>query len=85
MNELTVFNKDVIPVYETDEGRKVVIGRELHEQLKIESPYHKWFPRMCEYGFSEPEDFLDIFVRKYRRPPQQMTTTSPWRWPNTSP
>lgn len=41
-----------------------VSGRELHEALGVETPYHKWFPRMCEYGFSENEDYLvtDIFV-----------------------
>ena len=29
MNNLTVFNNDIIPVYTTDTGEKVVIGREL--------------------------------------------------------
>lgn len=56
-NKLTVFSKKVIPVYTTDTGDKVVIGRELHDLLKIETPYIKWFPRMCEYGFSEERDF----------------------------
>lgn len=39
MNELTVFNKDVIPVYTNDKGKKIVLGRELHEGLKIGSEY----------------------------------------------
>ena len=34
-----------------------VSGRELHAALEIETPYHKWFPRMLEYGFSEDKDF----------------------------
>lgn len=34
-----------------------VSGRELHERLEIETPYSKWFPRMCEYGFEEGKDF----------------------------
>lgn len=51
MNNLTVFNNDIIPVYTTDTGEKVVIGRELHERLKIATDYKDWFPRMCEYGF----------------------------------
>ena len=29
MNNLTVFNNDIIPVYTTDTGEKVVIGREV--------------------------------------------------------
>lgn len=63
MNNLTVFNTEVIPVYETEEGKKVVIGRELHSKLKIETPYRKWFPRMCEYGFKKDVDYTpDIFV-----------------------
>ena len=34
-----------------------VSGRELHEALGVETPYHIWFPRMSEYGFSEGNDF----------------------------
>lgn len=45
-------------------GKPAVSARELHEFLEVETPYHKWFPRMCEYGFSENDDFvvMDIFV-----------------------
>ncbi|MVB11146.1 AntA/AntB antirepressor [Caprobacter fermentans] len=57
MNDLQIFNHDIIPVYVTDEGKKVVVGRELHERLKIKTEYKDWFPRMCEYGFSEGEDY----------------------------
>ena len=35
----------------------IVSGRELHEKLEIETPYMKWFERMCEYGFEENSDF----------------------------
>ena len=43
---------------EIDENwEQVVIGRELHEFLEVGTPYDKWFPRMCEYGFSEGLDF----------------------------
>lgn len=34
-----------------------VSGRELHEALEIQTAYKDWFPRMCEYGFEEGEDF----------------------------
>lgn len=39
-------------------------ARELHKFLDVETPYHKWFPRMAEYGFIENSDYLvtDIFV-----------------------
>jgi len=37
--------------------RPTVLGRELHEFLEVGTPYDKWFPRMCEYGFNENLDF----------------------------
>ena len=41
-----------------------ISGRELHQRLKVETPYNKWFPRMCEYGFENGKDFnLDKKVR----------------------
>lgn len=50
-NELKIFNSDVIPVYETDTGNKVVIGRELYERLGATERYSRWFSRMSGYGF----------------------------------
>lgn len=49
MNELIKIN------YESD--RPTVLARDLHEFLEAETPFHKWFPRMCEYGFTEDEDY----------------------------
>lgn len=57
MNELQIFNSDLIPVYTTDTGEQVVIGRELHDKLGIKTSYKDWFPRMCEYGFEDGKDF----------------------------
>lgn len=41
-------------------------GRELHAKLGIETPYAKWFGRMCEYGFADGSDYvtLDKIVRR---------------------
>ena len=50
MNELVKIN------YENSD-RPTVSGRELHAALQIRTQYDKWFPRMCEYGFTEGEDF----------------------------
>lgn len=58
LETIRIFSEDVIPVYDTDTGEKVVLGRELHEKLKIKTPYHKWFPRMVEYGFIEGTDYF---------------------------
>lgn len=49
MNELIKIN------YESD--RPTVLARDLHEFLEVKTAYKDWFPRMCEYGFTEGEDF----------------------------
>lgn len=41
--------------YTTD--RPTVSARELHEFLEVSTEYRHWFPRMCEYGFTEGQDF----------------------------
>lgn len=47
MNELKTFNFE----------NQTISARELHEMLKIGTQFNHWFPRMCEYGFTEGEDF----------------------------
>ena len=42
---------------EYDKELPTVFGRELHRALEVQTPYDKWFPRMCEYGFVEGRDF----------------------------
>ena len=37
-----------------------VLARDFHEALDVGTPYNKWFPRMCEYGFTEGTDFLTV-------------------------
>lgn len=49
MNELIKIN------YETE--KQTVSARELHERLKIETPFKKWIDRMIEYGFEQGKDF----------------------------
>lgn len=49
MNELIKIN------YEND--RPTVLGRDLHKMLEVKTPYDKWLPRMCEYGFTDNIDF----------------------------
>lgn len=40
-----------------DSERPTVSGRDLHQTLQVKTPYDKWFPRMCHYGFVEGSDF----------------------------
>ena len=45
-----------------------ISGRELHRKLEIETPYHKWFPRMCAYGFTENQDFFEVMDKIVQNP-----------------
>ena len=49
MNELLRVN------YDSD--RITLSARELHEFLGVKTSFKDWFPRMCEYGFNESQDF----------------------------
>lgn len=40
--------------------RPTVSARELHEFLEVKTAYKDWFPRMCEYGFTEGQDFCSF-------------------------
>lgn len=51
---------DLIKVNYENSTRPTVMGRDLHEVLEIKTAYKDWFPRMCEYGFIEGEDFCSI-------------------------
>nr|DAP95560.1 MAG TPA: hypothetical protein [Caudoviricetes sp.] len=53
-----------VQIFQQDTDHPTISGRELHAKLEIDTPYHKWFPRMCEYGFTEGADFnMDKNVR----------------------
>ena len=56
MNEMITINYD-------NPQRPVVSGRELHAALQIETRYNDWFKRMCEYGFSESNDFYSFLSK----------------------
>lgn len=48
---------NLIPVNINKNDEQYVSGRDLHMFLEIETPYPKWFSRMCEYGFVENLDY----------------------------
>ena len=52
MNELMKIN------YESDQP--TVSARELHEFLEVGTEFRHWFPRMCEYEFSEGIDYTPV-------------------------
>lgn len=42
------------------DDRPAVSARDLHEFLGVGADYRHWFPRMCEYGFTEGQDFNSV-------------------------
>ena len=40
-----------------DSDTPTVSARALHEFLEVGTRYSDWFPRMCEYGFTEGGDY----------------------------
>lgn len=49
-------NNELIKVDYSGE-KPTVSARELHEFLDVGSEYSHWFKRMCEYGFTEGQDY----------------------------
>ena len=57
---------ELIKVNYTESEQPTVSGRELHEALEVKTAYKDWFPRMCEYGFTEGEDFNPLIFEQVR-------------------
>ena len=51
---------ELIKVHYDNADRPTVSGRELYEALEVKTAYKDWFPRMCEYGFSEGKDYCSF-------------------------
>lgn len=49
-----------LQVHLTNDNEQAVSGRMLHEFLEVGTAYKDWFPRMCEYGFVEGQDFVQL-------------------------
>lgn len=47
--------------------RPAVSARDLHEFLEVGADYRHWFPRMCEYGFAEGQDFNPVKIDRVQQ------------------
>lgn len=54
--------KELIKINYQTETEPTVSGRDLHEFLEVGADYRHWFPRMCEYGFTEGQDFNTVKI-----------------------
>ena len=51
--------KDLIPInYDSD--RPTVLASNLHDFLEVQTAFKDWFPRMCEYGFTDGQDYCSF-------------------------
>lgn len=58
MHNLTVIENELVPVYETSTGEKVVYGTELHEVLGVRTSYKDWSERrLNDIEALENEDY----------------------------
>lgn len=58
MQNLTVIENELVPVYETSTGEKVVYGTELHSVLEVKSRFNDWISnRLKDCEAVENEDF----------------------------
>lgn len=59
MNELLKVNYDA--------DRITLSARDLHQFLGVGTQFKDWFPRMCEYGFTEYVDFNPLKIEQVRK------------------
>lgn len=58
MHELTMIENDLVPVFETSTGEKVVYGTDLHAVLEVKSKFADWIKnRLSDCEAMENEDF----------------------------
>lgn len=68
MENLTLIENNLVPVYETSTGEKVVYGTELHATLEVGRDFSTWVKgRLSECDAAEKEDF-DSFPQNGGKP-----------------
>lgn len=64
MNDLRIIENDLVPVYETDKGVKVVYGKDLHKSLEVKTDFSTWVKRRfseCDAEENKEFELLPIF------------------------
>ena len=65
--------QELIPI-QYDGDQIMVSARDLHEFLEVGTDYRHWFPRMCEYGFTEGQDFNPVKIDRVQQEGERMVT-----------
>lgn len=67
MKSLKIIENELVPVYETSTGERVVYGTELYEVLEVKSKFADWIKnRLNDCEAMENEDF-QTFSKKNRK------------------
>lgn len=63
MENLSIIENELVPVYTTSTGEKVVYGTDLHRVLGVNTPYRLWIERRIgESEAVEGEDFEAVQI-----------------------
>jgi len=61
VNSFNIIANEMLPIYETETGEKVVDARELHGVLMVGKDFTTWIKdRIEKYDFVEGEDFSSL-------------------------
>jgi len=61
MNNLSIIENGLIPIYQSEKGTNLVNARELHEFLEVNSKFADWVKNRIEkYEFVENQDFITV-------------------------
>ena len=63
MQNLTVIENELVPVYETSTGEKVVYGSELHEVLEVKSRFNDWIRNRLKDCDAEENSDYESFTK----------------------
>jgi len=59
-----MFMRDTLIPVSYDNDRPTVLASDLHKFLGVETRYNDWFSRMCEYGFTEGQDYYSFLSNR---------------------
>jgi len=61
INNLSIIENGLIPIYQSEKGTNLVNARELHEFLEVNSKFADWMKNRIEkYEFVENQDFITV-------------------------
>lgn len=64
MKDLTIFENDLIPVYQNEKQERLVDARELHEFLEVGRDFTTWIKdKINKYDFIENYDYAVVFTK----------------------